>query len=1125
MKLHLVIGGAGCGKSVLLIDILRQRLRAGQTVRTLVPEQFAFTYDKKLYAALGAQDFNRCITGSFRSLTAEILSLVAAAPRDAADDVVKTVVLHQVLQQLGEHHALRFYDTQAMRPGFLPEMRKQLTELMQSGSTPEHLAAAVEGTDGVLSEKAMDIARIYADYLRELEQRGLRDTMCDLAMASAAADGSAYLRNTAVFLDEFESFTGDQYAMLEVMLRDAEEVWIALRTDDPDAPDYSRFDAVNQTCRFLKRLAADCGAAVELHPMEKAYRFVSPSLEHLSQYLFTEVQSPYEGEAAVYVTEARDVTAEAEYVAAQIRDLLYQGKAECRDIMVVTHDLERYGFLLEAAFQRYEIPYFMDLRRSVLHTAVMKLPLALLQLAENITTDNVILYLKTQLSSLHPAQAAMLENYAYTWDIEDEQWERPFAPETDPEGTVEALRQQIMEPVMKLRQWGKNATGGALCEALYRCMDEAGIPMRVGGLAAHMNEQGDVSGGRALRKLWNRFTELLDAMHEALGDASVTFSQLSELLTAVLRSNHIALPPQTLDAVTVQTAAAARYDAPKIVFVIGVIEGEFPANIQTGGLFTEQERNLLEQHGVNLARSVRDLCADERLIVYKTLSAASHRLYLTYPLAEENGKRLLPAAVLGQVKRLLPRRIMQYADRMGAAFYVSTKAAAYYSFVQDYLLGETETASVREMLAQHPEDAQRLARLRRTADPDRLRVHDTARMEQLIGRELRMSATQIENTMQCPFMGFCANGLRLYVRRKQNLNALSVGNLVHDCMERLFVAYPRKADFLALTDDDLRRHAETCAADFLRQELGGAENRSQRFLENYRRTTEKMCALLVHTRTELAQSAFAPHACELVIGRLGEETGIAPFTLQLQNGMTMYLNGKIDRVDICDRDGERYLRVVDYKTGMKQYHLGDLYYGLNLQMLLYLFALLDDGSLYPGALPAGVLYMPSGAPDGGRSRDDMQSVAEYFNSHFRMSGTVLCDRSVLTAMEQDVAGVYIPAALAAGDTGEGEPLLTKDSQVFHGTQLANLRQHVESLLRECAESYAEGNVAPSPMKKKSDGLYYADACKYCQYTGICGAGITHAVTPRYPMPEKDAVAAMQRIMNGEEDTNGEEDAT
>ena len=814
--LHMILGGAGCGKSEMLIGQIRSAEASGAAVRTLVPEPFSYTYDKRLYDRLGAAAFNRIRTGSFRSLTAEILSEIAAAPRDPADDVAKTVILHRLLRRFGAQHVLRFYGRQTDKPAFLAEMQAQLAELMQSGHAPSALLQAAADTaeqSGVLSEKLFDIARIYEEYLTELEAHGLRDVLSDPMTAAAAADGSRCLRDTHIFLDEFESFTGDQYEMLKVMLRDAAEVWIALRTDDINAPDYTRFDAVNETARRLRRLAKEQNTETETHLLEMQHRFADASLAHLSRYLFATEAPEYPGVPAVTVCEARDATLEAEYCAAQIRQLLMQGDVRCADIMVVMHDLAGYGSLLEAAFQRYEIPYFMDLRRSVLHTAVMKLPEALLGLMHRTTTEQILLLLKTQLSPLHPAEAADLENFAYTWDIDGFQWEKPFRQEDDPDGKFEAIRQKLLPPILHMRraakqQDGEPVSGAMLCEAIYRCIDEMEIPMRIGGLAAHMYDAGDIEGGRALRRLWNRFTELLDALHDALADTPLTPPQLAELMTAVLRNNQIPVPPQTLDAVTVQSAAAARYDAPKIVFVLGVNEGVFPAEISADGFFSEQERALLEQHHVELSRSVRDLCADERLIVYKTLSAASQRLWLCYPTASEKGDKLTPSSLLEEVRSLLPATAVppyfQHADKMGAGFYVSTKAAAYYSFVQDYSMSAAERETVRAMLAGMPEEAARLERLRRTSDPDRLRVHDRRLMKQLTGTELHVSATQIENTVKCPFMGFCENGLRLYRPKKNELNRLSEGNLVHYCMEQLFRKHPKRDDFLAMTAQDLR---------------------------------------------------------------------------------------------------------------------------------------------------------------------------------------------------------------------------------------------------------------------------------------------------------------------------------
>lgn len=1124
--LHMITGGAGCGKSEALIAEIRAAAASGADVLTLVPEPFSYTYDKRLYDRMGAADFNRIRTGSFRSLTAEILGEIAAAPRDAADDVAKTVILHRLLRKLSKAKALRFYGRQAEKPAFLPEMQAQLTELIQSGHTPEQLmqtAADTAAQNGVLSEKLFDIARIYADYLSELEALGLRDVLSDLTAAAAAADGTACLRGMHIFLDEFESFTGDQYRMLEIMLRDAAEVWIALRTDCIDAPDYTRFDAVNETARRLRRLAAEQNTAADIRLLETQYRFKDASLAHLSRYLFDTQAPAFGGAPAVTICEAGDQTLEAEYTAAQIRQLLMRGEVRCADIMVVMHDLSAYGSLLEAAFQRYQIPYFMDLRRSVLHTAVMKLPEALLGLMHRTTTDQILLLLKTQLSPLHPAEAADLENYAYTWDIEGFQWEKPFRPEDDRDGRCETARQKLIPPILKMRRAAKNkdgepASGAVLCEALYRCMDEMEIPNRVGGLAAHMYQDGNVEGGRALRRLWNRFTELLDAMHDALADTPVTPQQLSELLTAVLRNNQIPVPPQTLDAVTVQSAAAARYDAPKVVFVLGVTEGEFPADIQAGGFFSEQERALLKTHDVELSRSVRDLCADERLIVYKTLSAASERLWLCYPTAAENGSRKVPSALLEEVRKLLPAvqipPYFQRADEMGAAFYVSTKAAAYYSFVQDYRISPVERETVRTLLAEMPDEAARLERLRRTSDPDRLRVRDRRLMQKLTGKELRASATQIENTIKCPFMGFCANGLKLYQRQKNNLNPLSAGNLVHYCMERLFKEHPERDDFLAMTAQDLQNHAIRCAADFLSEQLGGREGKSSRVMQQYDRMTRRIVALLLHTQEEMRQSQFVPDACELVIGTVQDESGTAPFRLELPDGTVLCLNGKIDRVDITEQDGRRYLRIVDYKTGKKKFFLGDIYYGLNLQMLLYLFALLDDPQEYPDAQPAGVLYMPSGTP-GVQDRADLKPVAEYFSNYFRMSGTVLLDRGILTKMEENLAGVYIPVKAADEDDGTGAPKLTKESQVFTGEQLQRLRQYVEDVVRDCAMQYAEGNVAPHPMRGGSSE-YYADACAYCGYRSICGVTDADTERMRKAIPKKQAESAMLAVMNGEE---------
>ncbi|MCQ2416344.1 MAG: PD-(D/E)XK nuclease family protein [Oscillospiraceae bacterium] len=1121
--LHMILGGAGCGKSEYLIQKIADMTKENIRIRTMVPEPFSYTYDKRLYAHLGAAPFNRIVTGSFRSLTAEVLEHVAAESRDAADAVIKTVVLHNLMQNYAQNHVLQYYGRQTEKPSFLADMTKQLTELMQSGTEPEQLlqaSADISGNESLLASKLSDIARIYADYLAALNARGLHDSLRDPITAAAAADASAYLKNSVIFMDEFESFTGDQYAMIEIMLRDADDIWIALRSDNIDAPDYTRFDAVNDTARRLRRIAKEQGVPCETILLKEQHRFKDASLAHLSKYLFAVSSEAYQGESAVTVCEARDMTAEAEYCAAQIRQLLMAGTYRAGDIMIVMHDIAEYSALLEAALHRYEIPYFMDLSRSVLHTAVMKLPLCLLTLAQRSATDMVLILLKTQLSPLHPNQASDLENFVYTWTVNGAQWDTPFSEEIDPDGIYEPLRQKIMEPILSFRrglyQNGELVCGAEICSRLYDCMEKMGVPGRIGGLAAHMRDDQRIIEGRALRRLWGRLTELLDALYDALGETRVTLKQMIEIMTAVMRNNQIPVPPQTLDAVTVQSAAAARYDAPKAVFVLGVTEGKFPADIHSGGFFSEAERNLLKAHKVELSRSVRDLCADERLIVYKTLSAPSEHLWLCYPLANEKGSSLVPSSLIEDVRRLIPMAFLpgafHYSDRMGAKFYISTIRAAYYSFTDDYTLSPTEKQSVRQMLEQNDKEKERLKRLAGHTDVSRLRVTDTNLLKRLIGNQLSMSASRIEDTIKCPFMGFAKHGLRLYERERKDLNALSVGNMVHHCMEQLFLKHPKKEDFLALTKDELHAHAVSCAEDFLHTQLGGEDHKPHRFMMRYQRTVSRMDTLLQHTQEEMRQSRFVPDTCELVIGRVGKDTGTAPYTLTLQDGTILYLNGKIDRVDITEQDGQQYIRIVDYKTGKKKFNLADVYYGLSLQMLLYLFAVMDDPTHYADAEAAGVLYMPAGSP-GMQERDKVISEETYFHDFYRMSGTVLKDRGILSKMEEHIAGVYIPAACINPDAENEEMKMSKDSQVFTKEQLGRLRIYIEDLVRECAACYISGDVAPSPMCG-SQKNYYADACAYCNYSTACGIADAQTDVFRKPLKEAEAKAQMMDIMNG-----------
>ena len=250
---------------------------------------------------------------------------------------------------------------------------------------------------------------------------------------------------------------------------------------------------------------------------------------------------------------------------------------------------------------------------------------------------------------------------------------------------------------------------------------------------------------------------------------------------------------------------------------------------------------------------------------------------------------------------------------------------------------------------------------------------------------------------------------------------------------------------------------------------------------------------------ELKQSEFRPINFEFNIN----EKGIANLTGD--NGIEIVIRGVIDRVDIYESNGEKYIRVIDYKTGKKIFSMSSLLYGINLQMLLYMFTITGSGGAYSDCNPAGVLYMPSGEIVCGRDRDESDNMEEYLNKHYKMNGVVLNDRAVLNAMEKDIQGIYIPAKLLKGDTGDGELLLNKrSSSCLTSSQFKKLRQHTEKIIIDVCNELYSGNIDADPLV-----ISGGSPCDYCDYWSVCG----NVPCEKYREADKNAEEKMLKIIS------------
>ncbi len=1080
--LHFILGGAGCGKSTRLTEEIRRAQANGLPVFALVPEQFSFTFDTHLYQSLGAKAFNELESLSFTSLARLLFRTYGGRSGQYADTLTKTTLLHQAITTLLSQNALHHYVRQAKKPGFPEEVSKVITELRRADLTPEQLMTRTALLDGRLRDKAMDLAQIYALYDQSLRARNLKDTLTDISEAAALAAQHDFFRGAAVMIDEFESFTGDQLIMLDTILAQAQAVYLTLRTEEPDAPAFSVFDAANATFRRISMLARNHHLQTDTVLCETPHRFAHADLAHLSKHILRTGQAACGDASHIRITEAKSPYAETDYACAEIRRLHADGVA-FRDIAIVTHQLSDYAGTLEAACQRYAIPYNLSLNRGIQHTTVMQLVNAVLELiaAAKPQTEAVLRYAKTRLLGLPCEAVAKLESYCYTWNVEEAMWLAPFTVDLAPNGDPEPLRALLIEPIQQLRKRCVHASGQEICRALYEFLMQMEIPRNTSGLAKDFRDRGCPEEANLLKRLWEQLMQILDTLSATIGEAPLSPTQFRNLFRALISQITLGEPPQLLDAVLIAAAETARLDEPRYVFVLGTNEGCFPSDIHTSGLLTDNDKRMLAEHDMPLSRTAEQLVGDERLIAYKTLSAASEGLYLLYPLADESGASRMPSALLRQVYAMFPGLSRDYAEHADPLFYAATPKAAYDRLVQGYDRDTTEQASVRTALADDPVFGPRLAALEDFQPNRTYHIQQPSLLHAAFSDTLRLSATRVEEYMLCPFSYYLKNGLQIYGEQKKEINHLETGNLVHYCLQQLFLACPTQESFQALTLEAITAMVRQYAADYQETALGGAFGKTPRFLRNYARITDGIPQLVQHLQAELRQSRFTPSDVELV---LSEKSDAKPIRLTAPNGVELILNGKIDRVDLFTDQGKRYVRVIDYKTGSKVLELGNLLYGIDMQMLLYLFSITEPGGKYPGAVPAGVLYTPASPPvcSAQRNRDDLAGVGAYQDGHYRMNGILLRDRQVLQAMEENLSGVYIPVKLDKSDSGSGEPVLTPKSLCsLSEAQFRRLRKHAYSLLTDMVQRLYSGDIAANPLQRKDK-----TPCSYCDYAEICG---------------------------------------
>lgn len=1068
--LKLILGRAGTGKSAAL---LRQIVREGEKRPQLliVPEQHSHDAERRLCAAGGNSVCLHAEVLSFTRLASRVFSVCGGAAAPTLDAGGRLLLMDVALKQVADQ--LKVYARPSRKPQFLSQLAATVDECKQAHITPEGLKEVAGAVGGETGDKFSDLALICGAYDALCAQRGA-DPGDRLTRLAQVLDDHPWAEGRDIWLDGFTDFTWQERQVLERLLNQAHSVTVALTCDGLRGGGEDVFAPARRTAHKLMALAAKVGVPGETEVRVTLPQEVAQGISEVEKHLFDSQIVPIEGvPEGVELYRAMTPYDEVERCAAQVNRLLREEGCRCREVAVTARSMAVYGPLIDLIFPRYGVPVFLSRMDDVLQKPILTLVTAALDtVAGDYRGEDVFRYLKTGLAGLTPDQVDRLENYALKWELRGSAWTQQKDWDKHPEGyglewseaqrkqvkSLDDLRRRVAAPLEKLRK-AEDRTGAGLAMALYGFLEEIGLPKRLTGRAAELKAGGDLVLAAEYEQLWEILRSALEQCDCLLGETPMDWEEFGRLLKLVLSQYQVGAIPVSLDRVTVGEMPRLSHKHCKVLFLLGADDGELPASVPSPGLFQDEDRTILAAYGMESAPKLSDKLWREMTIAYETCALPTRKLVVSWPGAGSDGGERRPSFLVKKLRTLFPGLAVQ--DGRGGEDAVRLTAP------QPALEAAGRDGAVREALKTLPQYAPMVERMERAAALERGSLTRAA-VEALYGTRVPMSASRMDKYRSCHFSYFMQFGLAAKPRKKAQFAATDYGTFVHYVLEHILQGRTEKGT-------PSRQEVSAIVRQYVQEELGGLEGETARFRYLFARLEKTVYAVVRNVCQELERSDFKPVAFELGFG--GKEGKLPPVELTV-DGITVSVSGVVDRVDAWEKDGRLYLRVVDYKTGRKSFDFTDVWNGLGLQMLLYLFTLTGEGkALFEGEdlVPAGVLYLPArdAAVAGSRTMTEEERQKEV-DRQLRRKGLVLDDPEVLRAMEHGEDGFrFLPLKVKSSGETSGEALVTAE-------RLGRLEKHTRQVLADIAAELRAGKIAADPFFQPG-----RNACQWCDYAAAC----------------------------------------
>ena len=1071
-----IFGKNGFGKTEYIYDRLSECVENKKRAFLVVPEQSAVMTEKQIIKRLGGKsnlyveviNFKRLCNRVFR----ELGGLTSVHLDEGAKKLLMLMTLEEIspyLKEYGKSAESAEFASRAI--GFVNEMKNGRVSASALEKAAEKMASdeALGGT----ASKLFDLALISEAYNTKLSE--IPGTCTDIyEKLCEKLKQDSFFSGCDVFFDSFYGFTKSEYEIISLIAEQADNTYVtfACLKDEDDVI----FDRSKKVASAIKKIAESAGCSVEdvelcENRRHKADSDLSVFSGGFSSEALTLSESSNKTDGSIKTVLCRNIYDEARFAANRVIKLVREG-TRFSDIAICARNVSDYMGVIDTCFAKAGIPIGTDVPETLAETALFELVNSALEASSTFSAKAVIRYIKTGISGLDEVEADLLETYIRTWDIspslmkQEEDWTMNPDGYVDSEpdsfilSTVNMARKKMLTCLTSLSENTKKASDvKGFCMAVYNLVQDI---KRVSGEDAF----DDGNGGISLSLLY----ECLDSFAAVTGDEKITISRFASLFRSCGADYDTGHIPARADEVRFSDVSLVRCENVKHVIILGVNTGTFPSSCTSGGLVTDAERQLLKNEGIELSDNSDELVFDELFLAYNAVTSASESCRISYLAEDLSSESLYPSVIVGAVRGVT-----------GCENEVFDKADLENSFAGNELLFEQYASmpsgeiknTVKKYFSCEEKYKDRLSRLSESlSQPDYLDKEST---DLIYGESIVTSYSRLEKMVGCPFSHFCSYTLGLKPEPKASLGPAEAGSVMHKILEELVPTLCTPKDDGAYPDENT---AKELVKRLLREHLSNIartdiEKVPKRFVYLYNRLSRILSEIAVNIVRELRVSKFKPRDFELDISK---KSDVKPVPIDLGDGCTLYIRGQVDRVDVYEKDGVSYIRIVDYKTGKKKFNLKDIRCGFNLQMLLYLAAISAGGKERYGEkiVPAGVLYsnVISTALSLTLGEDDI-SEKSHEASKPVSSGIFLDDDEILFAMDSTEDRFFLPVSL-------DKP----NDSLADLEHMGELLSFAVETAKELAKQMRSGLKSVTPFDGKANGISI-DPCKYCDMHFVC----------------------------------------